>query len=307
MSTIRLRDNATATWLPVPAAGKIWYRGTGEEGKGADPWLRASKVYVRNNTAANWIDTGYVANPGEPTGLAVATWDTVDYNAVQIKWVAPTTGAPVSSYETQLRAQNLTTVINTYPISATAALTSIFIVVPNTKYGAYVRSKSAAGIFSDWVGPLKIQIGKSASTTTTTDPTATRAYIKTDVGDGYRDEAVGPLIPSTVRVAAIRYQVAPSGSFTSVLSPYNNREIWQVNNGVQTAVRFSWGASVNEVVAANFIGNSNKTGYICRGVGWSIRGNSTAYRAPGTVTVTGTETYTATVTVTTPAVPNGFW
>jgi len=284
----------TGGWV-VPASGKVALKW------GGTTWLHPSMMRVKNGDPGGgyWVDSGYRGFPAEPTSVAVNAWN---YDTVSVKWAAGAGGAAVSSYEVQQR--NASGGVITTSTDTTSPSVS-FAVADSTKYQFYVRSKSAAGLFSDWVGPLKVSIGKPASTYYTTE-TATRNWSAAANVGGYKDAIVGVAVPSAVVVTTVRYQISSQNGFTSVLSPYNNREIYRIANSGQQE-RFSWGNPIDVTVnVANYTGNGGITGMICRGAGWSTAASGT-YKAIGTITANGVETYSYQQAHTIAAVANSYW
>jgi len=288
--------------------GSAWHTvvdGTLKVQKGG-VWISPSHLYGHNGTS--WVDSGYRGFPSNPVNLAVNAWATHD--AVSFKWGAGTGGASVSGYEVMVRNAAGTTATTGTLIATKTDTASPSVdfteVVQNTQYNVYVRAKTAAGLYSGWVGPLQIKMGKDAFTTYA-NVTKTRSWSKVaqDV-IGYRDMPVGPVVPTSVKVTAIRYQITNSG-WTSALSPWNNREIRHWGNGAQ-GTQFSWLSQTVDTTynVTDYTSNGGTQGMVCLGIGWS----STAageYVATGDITVSGIETYVESVGTTTPAVANGYW
>jgi Fibronectin type III domain len=266
---------------------------------GGTTWINPSFVKVK--WGGGWLDSDYRGYPADPTGLAVNAWT---YTSASVKWSAGSGGAAASTYEVQLRNQS-GGVIQTSTDSSSPSIT--FSLSEQTKYQFYVRAKTASGLYSGWTGPLRIQTGRAATSTTTTEP-AIRSWSKAANVNAWKDHPVGVVVPSTVVMKSIRYQLSANAGFTSVLSPYNNREIklW-LNNSDAYAVR-NWLNPVDQTLPLNnaAIGGLNVQGFICRGSGWSSYSTGTQ-RVVGTVTVTGDENYDKVVTVTTPAIANSYW
>lgn len=271
---------------------------------GGGTWLRPSLLNVKAAAigGGGWIDSDYRGYPAEPVSFAINAWS---FTTVSLKWAAGAGGAAPVAYEIQQRAQNGTTVIST--LTDTASPSGNFTVAEDTKYQFFVRAKSSTGLFSDWVGPIKAQIGHAASTTTTTTPD-TRPWSGSSSVNGYRDVAVGVVVPSTVVMTSIRFQLSAYGGFTSVLSVYNNREIYMWINNAQVPGARSWSSPVDTTVALSntSIGGTAVQGFVCRGTGWATTSTG-SQRVTGTVSVAGTEHYNRVVTTTDPAVANSYW
>ena len=272
--------------------------------KAGGVWVYPASMKVQSGGA--WRDTGYVGYPAEPTNLAVYSWTT--HEAVSFTWKAGVGGAPTASYDIQINNQANNAVVASSNDAAAPSI-SFTQVAQYTKYNVYVRAKSAGGLVSDWVGPLKIWMGKDA-VTTVTPTTKTRAWSESQaIGtNGFRDNPCGVRAPSSVRMTAIRYIVSANGGFTSILSPYNNREIFYWFDNVQGG-RVSWSSpedtgniTLNNVSA----GTAYPQGFICRGIGWSSSASG-PYRVNGTIYLYGTETYVENVSSTVPAINNTYW
>lgn len=273
-----------------------------EEGKlrvqKADAWVYPGLLYVQVGDV--WRDSGYRGDPGVPKSLAVNAWD---YDSVSVKWAAGTGGAPISTYEIQLKNQADTSVLAT--LTDATSPSGNFTVAKSTKYNIYIRSKTSGGLYSAWVGPLQIAIGKPAVTTYTTE-TATRPWTKAASVAAYREAEAGPVVPTNVQVQSMRYQISSQGGFTSILSPYRYREIRRWANG-NTYEQFDWGNPVDTTVnVTNYNSNGGIQGMVVLGEGWSST-SSGPYKALGTITAIGTETYTYQQAHTVPAVANSYW
>jgi hypothetical protein len=294
MATIRLKWGSV--WVGPIADGKIAV-------KWGSAWVRPSKMSVKNGTT--WGATDYEGYPSEPTGLAVNAWAT--HEAASFKWTAGAGGAAATSFEVMVRNSAGTTATTGSLIATKTDTASPSVdfteVVQNTQYNVYVRALSAAGLPSDWVGPLQIKMGKDSSSTTTTK-TGTRPYSLAKSVVGYKDAAVGPVIPTNVTLAHIRYQI--TNGFSGVLSPYGTHSISRWGNSAEGG-QFSWpSASIDTTINVAYVSNGGVQGMICRGSGWSTAASG-SYVATGTITVTGTETYQYQETTTIPAVANSYW
>jgi len=262
--------------------------------------------YVRskrgNVGAGSWHDSGYRGLPTAPTNLAVNSWTT--YESVSFKWNAGAGGAPAASYDVQINNQANNAVVASSNDTASPSI-SFTQVVPYTKYNVYVRAKTASGQVSDWVGPLKIWMGKAAVTTYTTE-TATRAWSNGQGINSYKDVSDGCIVPSSVKLTHVRFVIYANEHFTGILCPYNNRQIYAIHNG-GLGGQFNWQAwSIDETHYWDYNGNGGLTGLRCAGTGWSIYSTG-LQRALGNVYAYGNETYSYQQAHTTPAVANTYW
>lgn len=264
---------------------------------GAD-WVVPSLCYIQWGGA--WRDTGYRGYPAIPTNFHLTHWD---YNDTICAWSAGSGGAPVADYHV-VQTDVSGNWLRQYTVGG--GTSPAIPVSASTKYRLYVRSRSTANLFSDWAPSIGISIGKPAVTTYTTEE-GTRPWSLAASTNGYKDAIVGVAVASNRVVQNVRYQVSANAGFTSILSPYNNREIYRIGNSGQ-GERFTWNAtSVDTTVnVGDYWGNGGITGYICRGTGWSIYTTGTQ-RAVGTVTASGYETYSYQQAHTTAAVANSYW
>ena len=289
-----LRYKWTGGWV-APAAGKIAIKW------GGTTWIHPSmaRVKVGNPGGGSWVDSDYRGYPAVPTGTHVYSWD---YNDVRIAWSAGAGGAAVADYHV-VQTDSAGNWLRQYTVAG--GVSPSIPVSVSSYYIFYVRSRSSAGLYSDWGPVVRAKIGKPAETYYTTE-TADRAWSAAASVGGYKDAIVGVAVPSNVVVQSVRYQISSQGGFTSVLSPYNNREIYRIANSGQQE-RFSWGNPVDAGInVTDYWGNGGITGMICRGAGWSTAASGT-YKAIGTITASGYERYNYQQAHTIPAVANGYW
>ena len=282
------------------ALGSLQHPARSLSGGAVRQWVRPGIVRVK--WGAGWVDSGYRGDPAAPTGLAVNAWN---YDNVSFKWTAGVGGAAISHYQVVINDQTNTINRGTWTGTTAATTSGNLAVADSTKYHAYVRSISTNGLGSDWIGPLKISIGKPAVTTYTTE-TGTRNWSQAASVNGYKDANVGVAVATNRTVKSVRYQISANAGFTSILSSYNNRQIYRVKNSSIQEI-FSWDGSVDTTPSvADYVGSGGITGMRCTGAGWSIYTTGTE-RAVGTITVSGTETYSYQEPHTTPAVANTYW
>ena len=145
-------------------------------------------VYVKGGDA--WRDTGYRGYPAVPTGFAVNAWD---YDSVSVKWTPVHRRRPVSNYEIQPSRTGRASVSprSTTPLHRRSTSP----VAKNTKYNIYIRSKTAGGQFSAWVGPLQDRHGRRLTSYTTEH--GNPPVVPGGSVNGYKDANVGPVVPPT--------------------------------------------------------------------------------------------------------------
>ena len=247
-----------------------------------------------------WYDTGWRGYPAVPSAPWVHAWN---YDQVQINWGAGAGGAPVSSYIIQM-LNSSGGLIYQYSTAGGPSTWGWFPVSHSSYYIYRVLAVGATGLQSGWSGQLRLYIGKPASTYYTTE-TAMRGWSKAASVNAWKDQLVGPYVPSNVLVSSVRYQIYANNGFTSVLSPYNNRTINSYYNG--EGGTFNWAAtSIDQTTYPSFWGINYYVGMVPRGAGWSIYSNG-VQRALGTITVSGQEQYQYQQAHTIPAVGNSYW
>jgi hypothetical protein len=269
-------------------------------GLGGGSWWAPSYLYTKYGSG--WRDSGYRGLPVAPTGLAVNAWAT--HSTVSFKWTAGAGGAPIAKYI--LAINNEANNARVQEWEDTASPSSTRTLSQGTKYHVYIRAETAGGLTTGWVGPLKIKMGTDDASYYTTEQ-STRAWSEAASVNGYKDALVGVSVATHRAVQTVTYNISANAGFTSVLSPYNNREIYRLGNSGQ-GERFSWGASVNYTLdVGDYWGNGGITGMICRGTGWATGPASHVARAVGTITVNGYELYNYQLYHPVPAVANGYW
>ena len=291
MPSVKIR-RPDATWKAL-GEGKL-------KVKWGSAWVTPSSMKIQ--WAGTWRDTGYKGDPSVPTNVRVYSWD---YDDVRITWTAGTGGAGVSEYHV-VQTDSAGNWLRQYNVTSGLISPSIP-VSQSTSYIFYVRSKSTAGLYSDWGNTVKAKIGKPAVTTYTTEE-ATRPWSLAASVNGYKDVSVGPNIATNRVVQNVRYQISANAGFTSILCPYNNRQIYRIANG-GLAEQFNWQAQAVDVTVnvGDYWGTGGCTGMRCAGTGWATGPATSIYRAVGTITASGYETYSYQQAHTTAAVANSYW
>jgi hypothetical protein len=303
---IRVKDGdvGAGVWRGPIADGNIRLKW------GGTTWKSPAYIRVKNGDVGSgaWVDTGYRGYPNEPSGVSVNTWDNTAFNDLTIKWSAPAAGgAPVAAYEVRKNNasnQEVTT------FTDTTSPSSAFTMSPNEKAQFYVRSKSAAGLFSDWVGPVRVLMGHPEEGHYRTE-NRTRSWYREVNGPWYRDAYTGGetviKVPSDVVIKKFHYDLRAQGGFTSILSPYGSREVKMVvfSNDYNTMNMGSPYVTVDGGYSHQ--GDGSWWGLRCRGEGWSSTAGG-PYKMLGTFGITGTETYQVQVYVVDVAYKsNGYW
>lgn len=297
--TIRVKVGGIGggSWRVVPeGAFRIEARTAVPAGQG---WFRANKVWIKRGEIGGgfWHDTGYVGPPFPPQSFRVTSWD---FSVVNTAWFAPAAGgAPVHHYEV-LKQDQWGNTYGGYPLSVSGALgtTFPFVVSPDDRLQLFVRSVSAAGVVSDWAGPIRVQIGHTQILTPYLE-TTTQAWASPVVGVNlYNGASAGPTVPSNVEVWGMYVNLTGTVGYNPMSHPDSSpqRDILFVAQGqvVQTGQLRGDGVLVLDNPSHGWLyisGNGANSGWglYCVGSGWSSNGTS-GNRAVGDLQVHGTET-----------------
>lgn len=260
-------------------------------------WITPSTMKIQ--WAGAWRDTGYAGYPAEPVNVHVTAWD---YDSVNFAWSAGSGGAAVADYHV-VQTDVSGGWLRQYTVGGTSSPS--IPVSKSTKYRFYVRARSAANLFSDWGPSIGASIGKPAVTTYTTEWT-TRPWSNGQGINSYKDVSDGCIVPTDVTLTHVRFVIYANQGFTSILCPYNNRQIYAIHNG-GLGGQFNWQAtSIDQTFYWDYTGNGQLTGLRCAGTGWSIYSTG-LQRALGNVYAYGNERYSYQQAHTTPAVANSYW
>lgn len=261
-------------------------------------WVYPTKF--RTKSGNTWADSGYVSYPNPPRSVAVNAWS---YTNVSISWAAPAAGgAPVSTYEIKRTNSDGVTAPSIYvePSSPSAN----FPVSQDGKYRFYVRSKSAAGLYSAWVevGAGGVGIGHPQ--------VISQRWVQKSVQRQWakyiylgKDQYDGPTAPAH-NTATYGFSVGAyltniwldiNTACSSALHGTNRGCNWVVNgDGSYSTPNYAlprnadstadcWGLSKGPSWS-----NGGKWGLLIHGAGW---GFNEPYTLKGTVTLTGWEYY----------------
>lgn len=274
--------------------------------KWGSDWYTPSALYARptpgvGSTSTGWYDSGYRGYPATPSAPWVYAWD---YNNVAIAWNAGAGGAPVSAYQL-VQTDSGGNWMNQVEVGGSPW--GNFGVGPGGYYQFFVRAKTASGLYSAFAGPLRIYIGQPSVYSETTEQ-GTRGWSSyVDVaGWGIKDNLVGAAVPGNVICQQVHWDL---GCPYGVLSPFNNRSIDILGNEGQyvfaAPTNWPW-SEVHGDDYFSFWGNGGRTGFICRGAGWTVSYGG-ASRVWGSFTVYGTEYYNYQQGHWSAATGNGYW
>jgi len=275
---------------------------------GGGSWV--SPAYCRMRVNGAWFDTGYVGYPAAPINFSIQAWS---YSAVALQWNAGSGGAPVSAYNL-VQTDSAGNWLNQVEVGGSPW--GNFGVSPDTRYQFYIRSKSSAGLYSGFVGPIRAQIGHDVSYNygyvlrerAWQSDTVSGWFNKDDFiavyvpGSGTGDGRAGDILIQGLH--SRNFHTPQSGTVSGTASRtlnhlYNNGDFGSVGT-----VPGGWGEDLG---LNNWSGNSY-WGYIPRGTGWSTSGNQYYQLGVDAVWLTGVERYNNYEIVSTnPAVGNSYW
>jgi hypothetical protein len=274
-----IRILVAGAWRPAVADGNLRVRSGGT-------WIYPSVAKVRNNGI--WVDLGYHGYPLPPTGLSVQAWD---YSNCVVQWAAPTgTGAAINGYRVERHDVNN----NLIDAAVVTGLSQSFAVNQDARYQFYVRSQSANGLNSAYIGPLKVAIGHP-QTPNYGYVARQRGWQSAVIGGGYnRDSWAIVSVPDTVTITGLHWRNLRTPQ-SSVVTPTASRTVnWILNSGDFGAINANLGtvySGNNTDWGLNNNGNNAGWGLIPRGTGWSTSGNSYYQMIIDQLWCDGQETY----------------
>lgn len=164
--TLKVRTGGA--WRDAPALGNVASvaQPVGIRIRDGGSWRHAQRVRIKRTDGGGtpfWHDTGYVGPPWVPVspdnnGAPRLNWS--NYSQLSIGWYGPAGGPSPSTYQVVITNESggwLGT-----DERGTGEYT--FNISEDTKYMFYVRSKTAFGDYSTWLGPLRVGIGHSQQT-----------------------------------------------------------------------------------------------------------------------------------------------
>jgi hypothetical protein len=256
-------------------------------------WQRATYVYRKTN--GGWADTGYRSIPNPPQSIWVHGWD---FNNVALNWTGPAAGgAPAVSYQVAIR-DSAGNGVGQPDYDNVNPPWGNFAVGQDGYYIFYVRSKSAAGLYSNWVQGPRVKIGHSEQGYYQTE-NRTR-YWASPTLSGYknRDDPFWVGIPGNVVITGMHWRNLGTPQST-VVTPTGSRTVnWILEGGDYGPINANFG-TVGTGHSADYPFNNQGTGQVwgivARGSGWSTTGNSYYMYYVDAFWCDGSETYQVSV------------
>jgi hypothetical protein len=236
-------------------------------------WAYPTYIYAKIGGlgGGSWRDTGYRGYPNPPQNLRVYAWD---FNNVALTWDAPASGgAPAVSYQVAARDSNGNG-IGQPDYDDVNPPWGNFAVSEDGYYQYYVRSKSAAGLYSAWhtTGSAKAHIGHTEQGYWATE-NRTQGWSSEHVsGARNRDEPFWVGFGSDIVIQGMHWRNLWTPQ-SSVLSPGTNRTVNYIfNNGDFGAISGEIGTMYSHHNGDKGLGNQGTGqpwGIVARGAGWS--------------------------------------
>ena len=280
-----MRMKVSGAWVGPLASGNFRVK-SGKTGAGS--WIYPASVKMKVNGV--WVDTGYVGYPAAPVNFAINGWS---YSAVALQWGAGAGGAPVSAYNL-VQTDSAGNWLNQVEVSGSPW--GNFSVNWDTRYQFYIRSKSAAGLYSGFVGPIRAAIGHPRQDTYDY-VLRERPWQSGTVGGWYNKGdwiAIYVAGAGDGRAGDILIQGLHSRNFTAPQGPPSGTPSRTINHlfnngdfGSIGSVGQGWG----EDLGLNNWSSNTYWGYIPQGTGWSTTGNQYYQLHVDSVWLSGTERY----------------
>ena len=276
--------------------------------KSGGSWSYPTYVHAKLE-GGGWRDTGYRGYPNPPQSIWVHAWS---HSAVALGFTGPAAGgAPVAAYQL-VQTDSNGNWLNQVEVGGSPW--GNFGVSMDGLYQFYVRSKSAAGLYSGWAGPVRVRIGHSETGYWATE-NRTRGWESEHIGGARnRDEPFWVGFGSNVSIGGMHWRNMRT-PMSSIVTPWGNRTVnWIIYGG-------DWGdisGSVGEVRSSGANawydypfgnqGDGNPWGIVPRGAGWSAVSNGTYMLWVDDFWCSGTETYQVSVYyVTRNYADNSYW
>ena len=147
----------------------------------------------------------------------------------------------------------------------------------DTRWQFRVRSHGINGLFSNWVGNLRVGIGHP-ETYNYGWVERTRGWTS-DTASGYRnkDDPFWVGVPHRVYLTSLHWRNLRTGGMSSVVCPGTNRDVdWVSDGGDFGTIRNNTGTVYNGHNWDHAFGNwgdGSRWGIVARGAGWSTTGN----------------------------------
>lgn len=267
---------------------------------GGSSWISPAAVRMKTGSTVGaevppfgggWTDTQYHGYPNPPSVAWVNAWG---YGNLQAAWnYAAAGGAAIAYYHVVLTDVNGAWLSEE---NSTDNVSPNWTVAQDTRYMVYVRSVAVNGLASPFQGPLKVGIGHP-STPNYGYVQRTRPWYSQINGNWYKDAYNGGeggtvvFVPNTVLITEFHVNMVTNNSFSSVISPWNNRTMSHIFAGADwTDVIQANNPYSGIEYGFNNWGGDNYWGYILRGAGWTVSPGGVA-RCVGQFGVAGNEYY----------------
>jgi hypothetical protein len=242
--------------------------------KWGGPWISPAYVYHKMGDLGGgyWRDTGYRGYPNPPQSIWVHAWD---FNNVALGFTGPAAGgAPTVAYNL-VQTDSAGNWLNQVEVGGSPW--GNFGVGQDGYYQFYVRSKSAAGLYSGFTGPVRVKIGHTETGYWQTEGRTEGWTSETASGYRNKDDPFWVGIPPSVILTSMHWRnLQMPGS--SVVTPGTNREVnWVFAGQDYGTIRAQLGTVYkgnNTDWAFNNWGDWNPWGIVARGAGWSTTGNT---------------------------------
>lgn len=258
---------------------------------GGSSWVSPGYARVKAGSGAgvesppyggSWVDTSYRGYPLPPSMPWVQQWD---YSQTLTGFNGPSGGGPAIDFYNIERLDANGTPVEGYNDTSGSRWWGT---PQDTRHQFRVRSHGVNGLYSGWVGNLRVGIGHP-STPNYGYVQRTRGWYQQIDGVWGRDQPFWIWIPNAVHITAFHY-----GLYTPMsgqLSPGTNRKISFIATGADWGNTENWPSPYNGVSGGHDLaGGDNYWGYVARGAGWSTTGNS-YYSVNGGFGIEGTEYY----------------
>jgi hypothetical protein len=287
---------------------------TGLRVKWGGPWIKAG--YVRRKMGdpggGYWHDTGYRGPPNPPQNLRIYDWT---FSAVSLQWDAPAGGVPAVAYHLVQADANLNWLSQ---VEVGGSSWGNFGVVEDGRYQFFARSKSAEGLYSDWAGPVRVQIGHTEQGYWGTEQRTRSWETPHYAGAVNRDVILQYYVPSNVVVTSMTWWNLRTPC-SSIVTPDVGVPGWErtvnwwlpwadhpINQ--DTGTIYSSGENAFLHYGFSSWGNNTPWGIVPRGGGWSAEGDPFYMLHVDDFHISGIEYYDANVFyVTRPYQANGYW
>lgn len=274
-------------------------------GIGAGWWHVPTKCYRKIGGLGEgyWDDTDYASYPLPPSMPWVQAWD---YNSTLTGFSGPSGGPPIDYYHIERLDYYGTPVEGYYDTSGSRWWTT----TQDTYHQFRVRSHGSNGLWSNWVGNLRINIGHPATPNYGYVERARGWGTYVEGGGRNRDDPWWFYVPGRIYITGMHWRNLYAG-MSSVVSPGTNRTVNYIfNGGDYGPLHGNLGTIYSGHNYDYGLGNwsDNNWGLVPRGAGWSTTGNAYYQCHCDNIWLSGTEYYDNYEIVSwNPEVGNRYW